>query len=406
MSGLRYLKSIGGNASVSAASLANTASVFSIYSMEDFGFYSLALIFSTLTFSVVNSLFVASMQDYVTNDGLRDCELAAFTLSNVVAILAMALLFSGYTYHIFEESALTLSVFIFMVSSSVRWMVKSYHQMISDVNGYVVSDALLALGLFVLSAIILGTNVGFVTYFWLLSAVQVCSLLSLKTSVLAKSFVVFRFDTLNIIKEGFKLRGKDALIGTFTLELSQNSHSYLISLFAGPQAFAPIALANLVFRPFAVVMAGLVQSERPLFSKLLFEKKISDVRHACSKLQRIVLFCLVINFFIAVAAIYLFDKQIVEKVGQFDSFQLILSIMVLICLFRTFRFPIALFFQSLGDYGAIKRAVFASGLVSVVTVLLFLFWGWVQASIIGLLLGEIVMFVYLKRLSMRLSYET
>lgn len=406
MSGLRYLKSIGGNASVSAASLATTASVLSIYSMEDFGFYSLALIFSTLTFSVVNSLFVASMQDYVTNNELLDADLAAFTLSNVVAILAMALLFSGYTQLTFDQSALTVAVFFFLVSSGVRWLVKSYRQMLADVNGYVVSDALLALGMFILSAFALLTKFELVAFFWLMSAVQVCSMLSLKSTFLAESFIVFRFDNLSKIVEGYRMRGKDALIGTFTLELSQNSHSYLISLFAGPQAFAPIALANLVFRPFAVVMAGLVQSERPLFSKLLIEKKMAEVQQACSKLQKIVLSCLAVNVCIAAVAMYLYEEQIIEKVGHFDSFQLILSIMVLICLLRTFRFPIALLFQSLGAYGVIKNAVFASGLVSLFTVLAFLFFGWVQASIIGLLLGEIVMFVYLKRLSKRHVYET
>jgi len=406
MSGLRYLKSIGGNASVSAASLATTASVLSIYSMEDFGFYSLALIFSTLTFSVVNSLFVASMQDYVTNNELLDADLAAFTLSNVVAILAMALLFSGYTQLTFDQSALTVAVFFYLVSSGVRWLVKSYRQMLADVNGYVVSDALLALGMFILSAFALLTKFELVTFFWLMSAVQVCSMLSLKSTFLAKSFIVFRFDNLSKIVEGYRMRGKDALIGTFTLELSQNSHSYLISLFAGPQAFAPIALANLVFRPFAVVMAGLVQSERPLFSKLLIEKKMAEVQQACSKLQKIVLSCLAVNVCIAAVAMYLYEEQIIEKVGHFDSFQLILSIMVLICLLRTFRFPIALLFQSLGAYGVIKNAVFASGLVSLFTVLACLFFGWVQASIIGLLLGEIVMFVYLKRLLKRHVYET
>jgi hypothetical protein len=46
MSASRYLKSIGGNASVSAASLATAAVVLSIYSMQDFGFYSLVLIFT------------------------------------------------------------------------------------------------------------------------------------------------------------------------------------------------------------------------------------------------------------------------------------------------------------------------------------------------------------------------
>ena len=277
--------------------------------------------------------------------------------------------------------------------------------MLADVNGYVVSDALLALGMFILSAFALLTKFELVTFFWLMSAVQVSSMTSLKSAFLAKSFIVFRFDTLSKIVEGYRMRGKDALIGAFTLELSQNSHSYLISLFAGPQAFAPIALANLVFRPFAVVMAGLVQSERPLFSKLLFEKKMAEVQLACSKLQRIVLSCLAVNVLIAVVAMYLYEEQIHAKVGQFDSFQLILSIMVLICLLRTFRFPIALLFQSLGAYGVIKNAVFASGLVSLFTVLAFLFFGWVQASIIGLLLGEIVMFVYLKRLSKRHVYE-
>ena len=402
----RYLKSIGGNASVSAASLVTSAVVLSIYSMEDFGFYSLVLIFSSLIFSVINSLFVASMQDYVTNQELQVRDLAAFTLVNVLASLILALLFGGYTQLVFEKWSLTLAVVAFLVISGIRWLVKSYRQMLSDVNGYVLSDALLAIGMFSLSAAAFIFKYELVTFFWVMSVVQMFSLFALKSTYLAKSMTLFRFDSMHKIVEGYNKRGKDALVGTFTLELSQNSHSYLISIFAGPQAFAPIALANLVFRPFAVVMAGLVQAERPLLSIALFEKKFIAVQQACSKLQRIVLICLSVNILIAIVALYVFQDRIIDKVGQVDSFLLILGVMVLICIVRSFRFPIALLFQSLGAYGAIKHAVIASGLVSFITVLAFLSFGWVQASILGLLLGEIVMFIYLKRLAKRHVYET
>jgi len=405
MSAARYLKSIGGNASVSAASLANAAAVFSIYNMADFGFYSLVLIFSTLVFSVINALFVASMQDYVTNAELLDVDLAAFVMSNLAIVCVMALLFGGYTEFAFDQWSLTVAVTVFLLVSGLRWLVKSYRQMLADVNGYALSDALLAIGLFLTAAAAFILKFELVVFFWLMSLVQIFSMFALKTSVLFKTLALFRFDMLVKIKEGYVQRGRDALIGSFTLELSQNSHSYLISIFAGPQAFAPIALANLMFRPFAVVMAGLVQSERPLLSTLLSEKQFAQAKACCRKLRRIVLICLLVNIVLLALALYCFDDVIAEKVGDFEAFVMILGVMVLICSLRAFRFPIALQFQSLGAYGVLKWAVIASGVASFLSVSGFIALGYFQASIIGLLLGEAVMFVYLNRLLKRHVYE-
>jgi|GEM_PF-5732640 len=397
MSASRYLKSIGGNASVSAASLASAAAVFSVYSAAEFGFYSLVLIFSTLMYSVINSLFVASMQDYVTTRELPETDLAAFVVSNSAAVLVLAIAFGCFTQLTYDSLQLTASVVVFLLVAGLRWLVKSYRQMLSDVNGYVLSDAILAAGLFVLAVAVFLMNFKLFVFFWLMSLTQLASLWPLNIKSLTAVLSSFSFSSVSKIKDGYQQRGRDALLGTFNIELSQNSHSYLISIFAGPHAFAPIALANLMFRPFAVVMTGLVQAERPLISKMMFEKQYVQANGVCQKLTALVLTALAVNTVAVIGVVYLFEDYLMEKIGHLADFVVVLIMILAVCIARAFRFSFTLFFQSAGLFAVLKDSCLYGGLMTIVMVSALLSLGFIQTSVFGVVCGEVLMLVYLSQ---------
>src|SRR3546814_16946645 len=50
-------------------------------------------------------------------------------------------------------------------------------------------------------------------------------------------------------------------------EVTSNSHSYIVTLLAGPTAFAPIAVGMLFFRPVNVCITALTQLERPRMTR-------------------------------------------------------------------------------------------------------------------------------------------
>lgn len=63
-------------------------------------------------------------------------------------------------------------------------------------------------------------------------------------------------------QQGYTQQGKPALVGVFSAEAAANAHSYLITLLAGPAAFAPIAAAAMLFRPAALLLTNFSQLAR------------------------------------------------------------------------------------------------------------------------------------------------
>jgi hypothetical protein len=60
-----------------------------------------------------------------------------------------------------------------------------------------------------------------------------------------------------------------SLLGVVTTELSVNAHAYLVTLFAGPNAFALIAAGALFMRPVSLCLTALPDRERPVMVEKL-----------------------------------------------------------------------------------------------------------------------------------------
>lgn len=57
------------------------------------------------------------------------------------------------------------------------------------------------------------------------------------------------------------------LVGVLSTEATSNAHSYIVTLLAGPTAFAPVAVGMLFFRPVNVCITALTQLERPRMTR-------------------------------------------------------------------------------------------------------------------------------------------
>lgn len=60
-----------------------------------------------------------------------------------------------------------------------------------------------------------------------------------------------------------------SLLGVLTTEATTNAHAYLLALFIGPVAFAPVAASALLIRPIGVVVNALGEFERPRIASLI-----------------------------------------------------------------------------------------------------------------------------------------
>src|SRR6185437_8170060 len=57
-------------------------------------------------------------------------------------------------------------------------------------------------------------------------------------------------------------------LGVVFTEVTVNAHAYLVTFFAGPGAFALLALGTLLMRPISLVQSALPDLERPAMTRI------------------------------------------------------------------------------------------------------------------------------------------
>lgn len=188
----------------------------------------------------------------------------------------------------------------------------------------------------------------------------------------------------------FRDTSRWSLAGVITTELTANAHAYLVTLLAGPGAFATLALGMLLMRP-----AGLMQSALPDIERPVMARAIAARDSAClSGLQRHFTFTLLAAWTansLLCAGLFLFVPTLVVKkdIGIATVIP-VTAICALIMMIRAWRTPQAVLLQAAGALKSLAGISLLSAAISLAAAMgLLLAFGPI-ASLGGILLGEIV----------------
>jgi O-antigen/teichoic acid export membrane protein len=196
----------------------------------------------------------------------------------------------------------------------------------------------------------------------------------------------------------WKEQARWALLGVTSTEATSNAHSWLVSIWAGPAAFAPIAAAGLFFRPLALVANALTQVERPALAQLMAKGKHAEADARLKHFRYILLAAWGFSIgLIGFCAVFFSSKLI--KPG-YDAQQLGVALLLLasIAIVTCWRLPESLAIQVQGKFKALSMASVYSGIITVVaTAILIKFLGAVY-SLIAILLGQFVLALLLNKL--------
>ena len=178
------------------------------------------------------------------------------------------------------------------------------------------------------------------------------------------------------------------LIGAASTELTANAHGYIIALFAGPQAFAPIAAVSVLFRPLNVIMGSLVLLERPQLTE-----QIASNNHGGARQTRTMFLSLLLLSWGSINLIvFVFWEQIFSHLfeGKYLKDQVFWILLALsgIFLFRCVSALPRLEFQSRKKFQPLAMAAVYTSPVSVTAAAVLFFTQGASASLLGILLGE------------------
>lgn len=205
--------------------------------------------------------------------------------------------------------------------------------------------------------------------------------------------------------QGLQQQGKPAALGVLTVELTANFHCYFVMLMSGSQAFAAIAAATLFFRPQAVIMQSLQQSDRALLVQAWMSNRYQQLQQIMRSLRRLVVSAFFVNLVVIVMLLYWQPAWLWPDATSRQDFQYALLLWSFVALLRSARLPLSMALQAADQFQSLARATYLSATVTIPAVGISWWLGGAIASLIGVLCGELLLAVVLRHQYQRVMHS-
>jgi O-antigen/teichoic acid export membrane protein len=196
----------------------------------------------------------------------------------------------------------------------------------------------------------------------------------------------------------FSTHGRWALVGVLSTEATSNAHAYILAVFYGAAAFAPIAAVALLFRPVGVVLLALTQFERPRMARHMKS-------HAPRKLAAAVHFFHATSLLlwagnaVAVLLATFLSPSIVGSDYRPQELQIAAGLMLLITLCRSLRAAESATLQAAGHFRQLAIVTLVSAPLTVVgiAVSIMIVPTIATLTLVGVAVGEVVTVCLIRR---------
>lgn len=195
------------------------------------------------------------------------------------------------------------------------------------------------------------------------------------------------------------------LIGVITTEATSNAHSYIVTLFAGPAAFAPIAVGMLFFRPVNVCITALTQLERPRMARAVGQ---GDERSARGSARAFLAALLVIWIGTAVLAaliLTIVPQVIIKPTLSVETVMIAVALCAGLSLVQCVQAPMSVLTQARGAFKPLAATSVRSCIVGVAAVITITLLAPSVYTIAGVVLAQLVMMLGIWRLDRRARRE-
>jgi hypothetical protein len=191
------------------------------------------------------------------------------------------------------------------------------------------------------------------------------------------------------------------LIGVVTTEATSNAHSYIVTLMAGPRAFAPIAVGMLFFRPVNVCITALTQLERPRMTRAVAR---GDQQSAIQA-ERVFMAALVTIWIATAAAVAVvllrFPGLIISPTLDQGTVALAVVFCALLSLVQCIQAPMSVLAQARRLFRPLAAASVYSCVVGVAAVTTITLSFAPVLSVAGVVVAQLVMMLGIYRLDRR-----
>jgi hypothetical protein len=181
------------------------------------------------------------------------------------------------------------------------------------------------------------------------------------------------------------------LVGVLSTEATSNAHSYIVTLLAGPAAFAPVAVGMLFFRPVNVCITALTQLERPRMTRAV----ASGDHDGAIKSERIFMGALVFLWaatcIVAALVLFGFPQLILKPTLNHELVATAVGLCALLSLVQCVQTPMSVMTQARKAFRPLANQSLRSCGVGIAAVTLLTLAVAPIFSIAGVVLSQLVM---------------
>jgi len=391
--GGRYSLATIGPACVSASHFLASFALLRALPPAHFGLFAFSLVVVGFSLGLSSALIgtpytVAANQDRFSTD-----KVLTFFKANLLFSVLVGLVCSGIVYGMHPDAAMTAPLFgLFGFLATLRWFSRAHAYAVHAPVRVAIMDITYA-GVLIagLAAVWLLHDLTMDTAIAAFISAAAASVAASGTGYLKSQFIKAFAGHLRGYASIWRNQSRWTLLGAVTTEATANAHAYMVTLMAGPAAFAPLAVGALFMRPISMCSNSLTQLERPAMARAIVAGEASEALHR-SRHYRWAL-SLVWLATVAVAAVILvrFPGLIVTKNYDLVTVMEVTGLLALVEAVQLWISPEIALLQAAGKFRQLAEATVLSSIVTIMVGFSLLLTFGPVASLGGLLSGVIVL---------------
>lgn len=390
----RYAVASAGPVVTAGANFLLSLVLLRVMAPDLFGRFSFLLILSQFAVGLWSALFSAALpvilwgKDPVARDG----DLAALFAMNLLSQAVAGPVFAAVALGVGLSPGVACAFAGFAVVSLLRQFARTHAYAAGRAARVMLSD--MSYGCIMLGGLPLlflqGRAAPGVMAAGLLALAAGVALLAFGRAYLAPQFAPFRLAVLARYRGIWKRHSGWSILGVITTEATMNSHAYIVTLFAGPAAFAVLSASSLLTRPVAVVVAALGEFERAHMAEQIARRDAAGLVQSMGRF-RLTMLGVWLATAGALAGLLLVAPGLVFPASYpLDTLAIGAGLWMLVALLRLLRAPESAMMQGGGQFRPLAYASLWSALASVAGVAALLAAAAPVWSIMGVLFGDAV----------------
>jgi len=400
----RYALAVFAPSSVSAAHFVVQLMLLAVLTPAEFGSFAFLMIVVQFGFGLSNALVSTPYTVEVSShaDPHGDRRAMFFTANALFALvvgLCVYLVGSGIA-----DGRWTLLFSVFALLAMIRWFGRAHNYAMLRPASSGISDIVYAVSL--VTIVVALTWRGTLTLETVAAAFVIATLLG--CICLGGDFIVRQFGSwtsLRAYREIWQGQSRWTLLGVVTTESTANIHSYLVTLLAGPAAFAPMGAAALFVRPVLLSVSSLSQLEIPILGRAIASGDVGKAAATSRRFLHALLAIWIATAALAYAVITFIPSVIIKPAYSLGEVEVAVLFFLVISLLQVWQGPNSALLQAARHFKQLSKVSVISCAFSIAGALIALALLPPVYSLLGIAVGQLVMAVLMARLARRTFVE-